>query len=192
MRSILALLAALVALPVHAAESVYSTLDFESGCRVVDAPPTDDPHQGWAKLMCLGIDDYPVFVSDSDARMSLAYGFAPADRPWTSFQSFNYVHQTIEWRFPTAAAGARPMATIHRWFIDAQSGGRRQVLVVSRVWQPDGNPGCVVGYVDANANRNANVLAREIADRLAPGFKCGKDTPRYHGTVTSRTPRPHP
>lgn len=172
--------------PAAAQESAYTQLAFETGCTVVEESGPDEPP--WVQLLCEGYESYPVHVSDDGERMSLAYGFAPDERHWTSFQSFNRVHETVEWRL----VDSRPVATIHRWFVADLDGGERQVLVVSRVWQPDGAPGCRVGYVDAQANPNANVLARAVADRLAPGFKCGKEDPAWHGATSARTPAPVP
>ena len=40
-----------------------------------------------------------------------------------------------------------------------------------------------MGYVDALANANANDLAREIADKHARAFECGKDKPVILGKV---------
>jgi hypothetical protein len=58
---------------------------------------------------------------------------------------------------------------------------RGQVLVISKVGQPDGPAGCVVALVDALENADANVMARKLADQLAPAFKCGQDKAVYHG-----------
>ncbi|WP_349368820.1 hypothetical protein [Salinarimonas sp.] len=180
------LAALLLVAPAAAQESAYTTLAFETGCRVVSESGPDEPP--WVELICDGFRDYPVHVSDDGERMSLAYGFAPDERDWMSFQTFNRVHDTIEWRL----AGGRPVATIHRWFVSDLDGGERQVLVVSRVWQPDGAPGCRVGFVDAQANADANVLAREIADTHAAGFACGKEIPAWRGATTPATPAPAP
>jgi hypothetical protein len=51
---------------------------------------------------------------------------------------------------------------------------RGEVLVVTRL-----GPGgvCHVGYVDGRQNPNADDLAREIADKRARRFRCGKDKP---------------
>jgi hypothetical protein len=183
-RFALLLAALLLAAPAAAQESAYTTLAFDA-CLTLDSPEPGEPGD-WVVLECDGYGDYPVTVRDSDARMSVAYGFAPDELPWTSFQSFNRVHDTIEWRLREG----RPFATVHRWFVSNLEGGERQVLVVSRVWQPDGAPGCRVGFVDAQANPDANVLARDVADRLAPAFKGGKGGPRWHGATAPRTPRP--
>jgi hypothetical protein len=55
-----------------------------------------------------------------------------------------------------------------------------RVLLVTRL-----GPGavCHVGYVDALANANANDLAREIPDKHARAFECGKDKPVILGKV---------
>jgi hypothetical protein len=75
----------------------------------------------------------------------------------------------------------RPFATIARWNMQLAadkeldhpaSSGR--VLIVTRL-APGGV--CHVGYVDAVLNANANDLAREIADKHARTFACGKDKP---------------
>ncbi len=60
---------------------------------------------------------------------------------------------------------------------------RGQVLVVSTVANDDTEQSCIVGMVDARANKNANVLAREIADDIAPTFHCGSGKAIYHGAV---------
>jgi hypothetical protein len=77
--------------------------------------------------------------------------------------------------------GRTPIATILRWFIDAgDESSPGQVLVVSKVGTD--RPGCVVAYVDALANADANALAREAADRMAPGVDCATHFPSYYGT----------
>ena len=88
----------------------------------------------------------------------------------------------IEWRLEKQQDGkARPFAAIARWNVaraadNLQKNGKvsGRVLVVTRL-----GPGavCHVGYVDARANANANDLAREIADKHAHAFECGKDKP---------------
>ncbi|MEO0909498.1 MAG: hypothetical protein AAFX96_03895, partial [Pseudomonadota bacterium] len=40
---------------------------------------------------------------------------------------------------------------------------------------------CVVGYVDARANKGANVLARKLADERAESFVCASDKPQIIG-----------
>ncbi|MEM9280104.1 MAG: hypothetical protein AAGA76_16180, partial [Pseudomonadota bacterium] len=100
------------------------------------------------------------------------------------FGQFNRVNTTIEWRLDNG----KPYATILRWFIEnSNSNGEfdrnleGQVLVISRVADHEKPQSCVVGYVDARANSNANELARKIADTTASSFKCFKEKPVYHG-----------
>ena len=52
------------------------------------------------------------------------------------------------------------------------------MLAVTRL--PPG-PVCHVVYVDGQANRNPNELAREAADKYARGFNCGKDDVKVIG-----------
>jgi hypothetical protein len=52
------------------------------------------------------------------------------------------------------------------------------MLVVTRL--PPGAV-CHVAYVDAQANPNANELARKAADELARGFNCGEDEVKVIG-----------
>ena len=55
---------------------------------------------------------------------------------------------------------------------------RAGALAVTRL--PPG-PVCHVAYIDGQANRNANELARQAADEFARDFKCGKDEVKMVG-----------
>lgn len=186
----LALAASVAVAPAQAApDSAYSTIAWDTGCTVIDQPAPDEPG-GWAVLRCQGLGGVPVVVSDSDGRMSVWYGQGgEGHRGWASFTGFNEVNDTIEWR-GIIGSGQGPYAAIHRWFVDDGTGGRRQVLVVSTVAMAPGEVSCPAGYVDANANANANVLARQVADRIARGFRCGRDPAMYHGLTAVTTPQP--
>lgn len=165
--------------------SEYTKLDIERDCTAFSAAVEGDGD--WANLTCNGFRGYPVLIYYSDLRESLHYGFPPSGDlapRWESFGGFNSTGETIEWRLEETEHGRKPFATIHRWTVsDTASDGEIQVLVVEKVAQPGGD-GCVVGYVVASGNGEANQQARDIADQEARLFACGADTPLVRqGTV---------
>jgi|GEM_PF-554017 len=85
---------------------------------------------------------------------------------------FNNLGPKLEWRAPNRQ-GAEPFATIVRYVYQKMADDGTytdgQVLVVSRF--RDGES-CHVAYIDALANVNANLMAREVADKLASGGDC--------------------
>lgn len=165
-----------------AVSSSYTKLDIRKGCEQTSS------NEVGGSYLCAGFADYPVHFAEGDLRQSVFFGHVGgwhAERAWESFGQFNYVNETIEWRLKDG----KPFATILRWFVEninpdtgaPDDAHRGQVLVVSRVAQPDDGDGCVVGYVDALANGDANTLARQVADTLAEGFACRTDEPQFHG-----------
>ncbi len=174
------LIGLLITFPVSAGEisSEYTKLYPEKDCTVFAAAGEGDGD--WANLTCNGFRGYPVLIYYGDLRESLHYGFPPggdlAPR-WESFGGFNSTSGTIEWRVKGSENGPKPFAAIHRWTVsDINSDGEIQVLVVEKVAGPGGD-GCVVGYVVATGNKNANEQAREVADELAGNFACFVDEP---------------
>lgn len=165
-------LAALVAVPAFAAEFVYQPLR-EADCPVVAS------YENGSTSLCHGPDGTPFLVSEGDLRMSVTFGgVGPDSRPsFQSFGAFNSLGELIEWR----VEGGVAVATILRWHLDPGEGGTPgQVLVVSKVGAGT-SPGCVVAYVDALANPDANALAREAADRIVPNADCASHMPSYYG-----------
>lgn len=171
-------------------ESTYTDLDLDK-CKTL---ASDDMG---AIMLCSGYKDYQVLFAEGDLRQSVFYG--PLDKKWQeqgfeSFEPFNRVGTKIEWRLDGAG---KPFAAILRWFLenvgpegvptDASTG---QVLVVSRVAQPEDGQGCVVGYVDALSNQNANEMARKIADEEANNFACGHHKAGWHGKRGSKASEP--
>lgn len=159
-------------------QSEYTDVDLDQ-CTVISA---DDFGATWA---CNGYKGMPVMIAEGDLRMFVSYGLTSTEEPAATqtLPPFNTLGPKIEWRLSNAEGGYRPFATILRWKLsrtDPESGEPMrdgEVLVVTRI-----EPGatCQVAWVDALANPNANELARQAADDLAPDFACG-EVPRIVG-----------
>jgi hypothetical protein len=175
MRKISLILAAgaVVAAPVSvfAAESAYTDFDPKK-CRHVPGREAED----YGEWFCKGLGGIPVHMHAGDQRIYVSFGRNAKNEPAASqtLATFNGEGRRIEWRTEKGV----PFAAIMRWSTtrtdDRGDPVRGATLVVTRL----GTGGvCHVGYVDGQANRNANVLAREIADRHARKFVCDKDKP---------------
>jgi hypothetical protein len=182
LRAALSLFALLAAEPSLANSSTYTKLDLDR-CKKLSN------YEAGGRMKCAGYKNYPVYFSEDDLRQSLRYGPAAKDlieESFESFSQFNNVNLTIEWRLDSQG---KPFAAIQRWFTDnpdpntgaSSPKNAGQVLVISRVAQPDDGLSCVVGYVDALANPDANDLARKLADDNAADFACGYTEPMWDG-----------
>jgi len=180
MRMSVALFLAFFASQALAAESAYTTLDLDRDCKKVGAEADS------SELICKGYKDYPVHFAEGDLRQSIFYGHVGdwyQKGAFESFGPFNHAGPTIEWRIKDG----RPYATIRRWFLSAgeDAAGKAkpdiQVLVVSRVAGKEDGGACVIGYVEATANANANELARKVADEDAHDFACRYSEPDWYG-----------
>jgi hypothetical protein len=151
-------------------------------CHTVGKPESD----GSTTQVCPGKSGLVVLISEGDLRETVSVGRnreaaakEPAAEAW--FGPFNSTSHTVEWR----AVDGRPFAIIQRWLIadnnDLDKSGSpitKPMLAVTRL--PPG-PVCHVAYIDGQANRNANELARQAADEFARDFKCGKDEVKVIG-----------
>jgi len=152
-------------------------------CRSIGKPKDPD---GGTTQVCPGKSGLVVVISEDDLRQTVSVGpnrmaasKEPAAEAW--FAPFNSTAPTLEWR----AVNGKPFAIIQRWLItdnnDLDKGGSpnaKPMLAVTRL--PPG-PVCHVAYIDGQANRNANELARRAADEFARDFKCGKDEVKLVG-----------
>lgn len=158
-------------LAARAEDSVYTPLDL-SACKTLES------FEQGGRYRCSGLGGLPVFVSEGDLRFDVDYGIP--NESFDGFGAFNDIGKTIEWRL----AGGKPFAAILRYSIDAAGldGEMRKgsVLQVSKIGSKS-RPGCAVAYVDAVANQNANMLARDTADTAVRSFRCGTDAPFYAG-----------
>ncbi len=175
-------LAALLASPAigETIESVTTPFDVDKCVHKPGSEPEDD-----GEWRCIGHDRIPILMTAGDARVYISYG-AKAAHELAARQTLGHPNgegASIEWRLVRGQGGkGRAFATIMRWTtavpVDdpkVENGTYRgEVLVVTRL-----GPGgvCHVGYVDGKQNANAAELAREIADRHARTFRCGKDKP---------------
>jgi len=176
-RCAVALAAVMLALPAAAQESAYTGIELES-CAAEPVDPEDPLTSGiW---ICEGFAGVPVWIAESDLRFFVSYGINGWEEPagHETLPPFNTINTTLEWR---VGADGQPYATILRFFLESGDGVTPpgQALVVTRVGK--GGNTCHMAYVDALANANANLLARQLADALAPIFRCGFDMPRWFG-----------
>lgn len=178
-RLLAALTVAASALPAGAApQSAYTDLALD-GCTTVEM---FEEGVG-ARLRCAGYKGIAVSVLEGDLRFYVSYG-ADAEKQCAAQQTFgpfNTLGPRIEWRLEAG----RPFATILRWYLDKEEGGRESWLVVTRL---DGNGICHVAYIEG-ALADANERARAAADARARRFDCFADVPvivARPGTDTSR------
>ncbi len=170
--------------------NTYTKIDFKNTCTVISE------YELGLTATCAGYTGFPVIFSEGDLRQMVRFGhISKLSDQWESFGQFNRANDTIEWRLKDN----KPYAAIIRYFIENandngeyKKGLEGQVLVVSTVGNHEKPTSCVVGYVDARANKNANKLSQELADTKAEVFICGKDKPeffgkrgKYSGTPTS-------
>ena len=184
--------------PVRAAESVYTDTKLDKCENLLPNPEQIDIDMGVASFKCAGYKGYPFYFSEGDVRQSTYFGYLSDDileGAGETFAVFNHIGETIEWRLDDKGV---PRATILRYIMENQNPKTweldkafyGQVLVVSRVGQPQDRTGCVTAYVDALENKDANELARKLADEQAPIFPCGKEKPVFHGKVGSKVSEP--
>ena len=156
-------------------ESITTALDLDK-CRHTPGKEEED----YGEWRCKGYGGIAVLVSAGDQRSYVSFGRNAKKEPAAkqTLASFNGEGDNIEWRGERGGDGKfKPFATVMRWSTTVSSGDepvKGEVQVVTRL-----APGavCHVGYVDAKANPDANVLARKIADEHARQFRCGADKP---------------
>ncbi|MCP5084006.1 MAG: hypothetical protein GY948_20145 [Alphaproteobacteria bacterium] len=126
--------------------------------------------EGWATWTCTGYRGMPIYFAHADLREYVGYGpnAKQTCSAHTTFQRFNAVGKTIEWRLKAG----RPVATILRFRVEGD-GNKEQFLMVTKL---DGDQSCPMGYVDARI-KNHNRAARNLADKHHQRFSCERDAP---------------
>jgi hypothetical protein len=148
--------------------SAYTDINLDD-CMVLEA---DDFGASWS---CPGYKGFPLMVQEGDLRFSLQYGFNvdQNDAGNQTLPPFNNIGPKLEWRLSNASGRWLPVATIVRYHTaDPVTGvDSGEVLAVTQLKQGDT---CHIAYVDAKANPDANVLARQAADKVGD-FSCMSD-----------------
>ena len=164
-------------------DSVYTDMNLD-GCQTVRLEEDIS-----ITKRCIGPAGYPFYVKEGDLRQTVLFGpikQSYVDQAFETFGSFNHTGAKAEWRLD---GKGRPIAAIVRYILEhsppdgtaPSEAYHGQVLVISRVAQKRDGLGCIAGFVDAKATKDANLLARQVADEVAPGFRCGVDIPVYYG-----------
>jgi hypothetical protein len=170
-------------------KSAYTKLHL-ADCRE-ETPDPDDPLAS-GTWWCAGYDGMPVMVAEGDLRFMVSYGANAADEIAASetLPSFNHIGETLEWRLELGRDDGvwRPFATILRYFTDSD-GQKGQFLVITKL----GGSGqiCQIGFIDALKNPDANILARQVADEAATGFRCGEENRLQYGLAEDDVAEQH-
>jgi hypothetical protein len=151
-----------------AISSEYTKFD-PATCKEISAPR---PEEEWGGAsLCKGYGGLKVYYGTGDLRDMLAYGTDPQHHcaATQTFGPFNAAQGTIEWRLN----GGRPFAAIQRWKVSdpEDSEKTKSWLAVTRI---EAHNSCRVAVVEGSMP-DANVLARQAADQLAPSFSCETD-----------------
>jgi hypothetical protein len=166
---LVAFLLGLAGSPARAADSAYTTHDYET-CRLV----SDEP--GSQRRRCDGFAGIAVnyYGSDDDATVDFGEEGAKHDGPYQP--PFVFAGKTIEWRGIERNGALAPYAAIVRFDMGHAIGGPfRPELMIFRL---DGSiRSCLAASVDGR-RRDANVRARHLADTFVRSFACGKDARR--------------
>ena len=166
--------------------SRYSDLDFSKCDIAAEANAAEGSEIGFVTWRCAGAYGYDVYATEADLRLYLAYTREGEDAPEEVGQTvafFNTLGAKLEWRAPNRSGEVEPFATIVRYkyqlTLDDGTFEEGQVLVVSRFRERET---CHVAYIDARANANANLMAREVADKFASGGSCPEGAVPFLGS----------
>lgn len=166
-------LSAVASASAQAIDSIYT--DFDAAHCAVFSPGDSEAGEP-RQAVCPGFGGYPVLFQSLDDNQSLYYGFPPHGElvsRWAGFADGGQAHGVIEWRVIDDGQRRSPVATIHRWSVaTATDDAPVEVLVIQKVGLIEEWQGCIVGYVVATGNPDANETARRIADSKALEPEC--------------------
>ncbi len=128
---------------------------------------------------CAGYGDWTVHILAGEHGAAVAYSRRGLEAQWNENPPrvgvFQDLGEVMEWRLDGSGT---EFATIYRSvFSGFEPGQGGQYLTVSAL-RPEGETGaCHVAYVEAAQQPQANQIARDAADYLAPDWQCGVDQP---------------
>ncbi|MEP4163196.1 hypothetical protein [Maricaulis sp.] len=141
------------------------------------------PDEPGVEIRCAGHDGWSFRIAAGEHGAAIAY--ARAGGTMSDFIAppmrglFGGFNDVVEWRLRDGAA----FATIHRYIhynppemLEVSGGLEEPNTLIVTTLDPHGpETACAVAHVDASALRDANLIAREAADRLAPGWDCSQE-----------------
>ncbi len=151
------------------ADSAYTDLDTDN-CEIL-SQVEEGESISWR---CPGFRTFPVYVNAGDGRFDVDAGLD--DESFDTIGQFNAPGPRVEWRLRDQA----PFAIIYR-LREVALDARGSTLFVETIGTA-GVPGCTVATV-AGEVPDANQMARDLADALAPNFRCGVNQPARVGPV---------
>ena len=158
-------------------DSTYTRL-FED---CAETPVDDEPV---VRIDCPGLPGWPVVVLAAEHGAVVAFSERGIEAQWQERPPiggiFVNIGPVLEWRLDGAGA---PIATILRyryemWNEDGNGTHTASQYLAVAALREGADPGaCHVAYVEAGQQPDANMIARQAADYLAPDWQCGVDEP---------------
>lgn len=169
----LAVTGAVAAYAQSPASQITMALDWQR-CTVIE----EDEASNTVVRRCDKSGGPDIYVAEVMRHFFVGYG--PEGQKQKAFNQsllpFNSVNDTVVLR---ARHGEAPYAAILRYFTENETHTvRGQILVITKL---QGSEACHMAYVDAEANSNADTLAEQTADVMAPAFDCNRDEPKIVG-----------
>lgn len=160
--------------------SVYSGVKRNDCVYLNSWLPPSLPYDGEAPVPCQNFQGYGVAYAYSGSVLSFRVRMPgvtdAADRLRVGYDYGG----RVEWRGRRRSGVFKPHAAIVRLIWTRETGVKVHALGILRV---EAGAVCGAALVDADANRNANALARAAADEAALRFQCGRDAPVLRGAA---------
>lgn len=168
--SLLFVAAALLgAAPAHAADSAYTSHDYQACPLIRD----EDAYQ---VRRCEGFGGIAVNWHNEDDGAVVDFGANGSAEDGPYEPPFAVAGKTVEWRGAIRSGALVPYAAIVRYDMGRSIGGPFEPVLM--IFHLEGKTGsCLAASVDGR-RADANTRARRIADTFARTFRCGEDTRR--------------